>query len=153
MTQARRETARIAQFRTSRQAFFSTHIEGIALLQERPLGHLIQDATSLWKPGTTVIMADGMPLTGSSLAGSGPMGSGPLLARPGAVGALGANGGSGATFQIDIPATKNLGPGQASWVSQRLLHAVISQTPPQGIVLQSVQKTGGNGYVALFGGH
>ena len=153
MTQARRETARIAQFRTSRQAFFSTHIEGIALLQERPLGHLIQDATSLWKPGTTVIMADGMPLTGSGLAGSGPMGSGPLLASPGAVGALGANGGSGATFQIDIPATKNLGPGQASWVSQRLLHAVISQTPPQGIVLQSVQKTGGNGYVALFGGH
>lgn len=144
MAQARMEAARFAQFKTSRQAFYSNHIEGITQLHELPLNHLIRDAISLWKPGATVTMADGMPLS---------MGAGPILPKPSAGGAIGNNGSLGATFQISIPATKNLGPGQASWVSQRLIQAVISQNPPQGIVLQSIQKTGGNGYVALFGGH
>ncbi len=141
--QEQAEAMRIAQFKATRQAFFSTHIEGITLLQKIPLSRLMRDAVSLWKPGTTVTMADGMPLS---------MEAGPslMLARPGSVGV---SGNSGALFQVGIPATKNLGPGQAFWVSQSLLRAVISQTPPQGIVLQSVQKTGGNGYVALFGGH
>lgn len=140
--QEQAEAMRMTQFKATRQAFFSTHIEGITLLQKIPLNRLMRDAVSLWKPGTTVTMADGMPL--STEAGPSPM-----LARPGSV----VSGNSGALFQVGIPATKNLGPGQAFWVSQSLLRAVISQTPPRGIVLQSVQKTGGNGYVALFGGH
>ena len=145
---AQSEAASMAQFRTSQQDFFSAHIEGITLLQKIPVNHLIRDAVSIWKPGTTVTMADGMPLSMN-----GGIGSSPILARPGNVGVAGNSGNSSALFQVDIPVTKNNGPGQAFWVSQSLLKAVISQTPPQGIVLQSVQKTGGNGYVALFGGH
>jgi hypothetical protein len=141
----RSEAASISRFKASQRDFFSTHIEGIALLQKIPLGHLIGDASSIWKPGTTVTMADGIALPMST-------GPGPVLAMPGSVETSRTGGSSGARFSVDIPVTKNLGPGQAYWVSQSLLHAVISQTPPPGIFLQSVQKTGGNGYVALFGG-
>lgn len=144
LAQKQAEAARIAQFQSAQQAYFSSHIQGITLLHRIHLSHIVGDAASLWKPGTTITMADGMPLS---------MSAGPLLARPGGAGMPGAGGNSGVLFHVHIPATKSLGPGQPYWVSQSLLHAVISQTPPSGIILQSVQKTGGNGYVALFGGH
>lgn len=146
MSLAQSEAANISRFKASQREFFSTHIEEIALLQKIPLSHLIGDASSIWKPGTTVTMADGMPMSMSN-------GSGPILAMPDSDEAASAGGNSATRFQVDIPVTKNLGPGQTYWVSQSLLHAVISQTPPSGIILQSVQKTGGNGYVAIFGGH
>jgi hypothetical protein len=148
LAQAHSESVRMAQFKMSQQDFFSAHIKGISLVQEIPLKHLLNDAESLWKPGTTVTMEDHM--SASMETGAAPIS---VLARPGS-GAAGAGNPSGALFQVTIPVTKNLGPGQAYWVSQNLLRAVISQTPPQGIVLQSViSEMGGNGYVALFGGH
>ena len=123
--------------------FYLRHIQGIVALQAIPLHQDLADTMLLWKPGTTAALYDGMPL---EMGGQ----SGPAIPRPGQSGNASAS--HGASFVISIPAVRSVGSGQTFWVSNPLLKAVLDQSPPAGITLNSVNPVlGGQGYVAIFG--
>lgn len=138
------ESLRHAQMRLTqiRQVFLRHHLFLIAEQFEIPLHRDITAARVLWKPGTRVILADGLALkTGMGMRG-------PAIREPGASGAMQHQP---AQVAIQIPETKNHGPGQSYWISPSLMAAVIQQPPFDGFTLHSINmNTGGNGYVVIF---
>lgn len=134
------ESAHLSQVRA---AFLRKHLFLIAHNFEIPLHQDIVAASLLWKPGTQVVLSDGMPLQMGGGTGNA------LIPMPNAAAQPSSHT---AQIAISIPETKNSGSGQTSWVSNALLGAVISQPSVDGFSLQSIQNqsTGGNGYVVIF---
>ncbi|AEK58691.1 hypothetical protein Atc_2043 [Acidithiobacillus caldus SM-1] len=139
-----KETLRLAQMRLAhmRQVFLRHHLFVIAEQFAIPLHRDIAAARVLWKPGTRVVLADGLGLNTGISTGE------PILRKPGAAGVTQH---SPAQIAIQIPEIKNRGPGQPDWVSAALMDAVIRQPPFDGFTLHSIQtNTEGNGYVVIF---
>lgn len=131
----------IGALRAEKVSFLKAHLPEIAYSFNIPLSKDIAASESLWKPGTQVVMADGMPLGVSSSSNA------PAISSPGAMQQAHAP----AAIAVMVPITKNLGDGQSSWVSPRILYSVISQNPVDGFDLQSItHNTIGGGYVVIF---
>lgn len=135
----RRSEMRLAQMR---QVYLRHHIFLIAKGFNIRLPRDLTAARALWKPGTRVVMADGLSLK----VGMGM--HGPAIARPGASGPMQQHP---AQVAVLIPETKNHGPGQPGWMSPSIMASVIQQPPFDGFTLHVIHtNTGGNGYVVIF---
>jgi hypothetical protein len=125
-----------------KQTFLRAHLPVIAYSFQIPLRKDLQAAFALWKPGTQVILADGLPLPFSSGGFQSP-----LMANRGPEQAH-----APAKIAIIIPESKNLGDGQSAWVSPKILSAVIQQPARDGFHLQHIiRNSTGGGYVVIFG--
>lgn len=125
-----------------KEAFLRAHLPEIAYSFHIPLDQDLAAAIALWKPGTSVILADGLPLgvSGNNRPSPIAMPGSPMSAAH-----------SAAEIAVTIPESKNLGSGQKNWVSPKILSSVIEQPATGGFSLQRViQKNLGGGYVVIF---